>query len=195
MRIRVGYELIYDCPQETPMILTVNIHYSRASSILIPDYLTSEPAVPIAAYRDGFGNWCNRIVAPAGRIRIRGSGVVTDTGEEDAVAPHASQHAVQDLPEDTLVFLLGSRYCETDRLSDIAWSLFGHCAQGWPRVQAICDFVHRHVVFGYENARATRTGVGRVPRTCRRLPRFRSSGHRLLPMHEHSGSLLHGLPR
>ena len=157
MKIRVGYELIYNCTQATPMILTVNIHYSRASDIVVPDYLTSEPAVPVSAYRDGFGNWCNRIVAPTGRIALRGRGVLRDRGEPDLVVPSARQLAVEALPEDTLVFLLGSRYCETDRLSEIAWSLFGHTAMGWPRVQAICDFVHRHIAFGYANARATKT--------------------------------------
>jgi transglutaminase-like putative cysteine protease len=157
MRIRVGYELIYNCPQETPMILTVNIHYSRASDIVVPDNLTSVPSVPIVAYRDGFGNWCNRIVAPIGRIQIRGSGVVKDTGKPDVVVPSAWQHPVQDLPEETLVFLLGSRYCETDRLSDIAWNQFGQTVPGWARVQAICDFANNQIKFDYQNARATRT--------------------------------------
>jgi transglutaminase-like putative cysteine protease len=157
MRIRVGYEMIYHCSQETPMMFTVNIHYSRASDIIVPDYLTSEPSVPVAAYRDGFGNWCNRIVAPAGRIAIRSAGVLRDAGELDAVVPSARELKVQDLPDETLVFLLGSRYCETDRLSDIAWSLFGQAAPGWSRVQSICDFVHGHIRFGYENARATKT--------------------------------------
>ena len=157
MRIRVGYEMTYYCPQETPMILTVSIHYSRASDVITPDYLTSDPAVPIAGYRDSFGNWCTRIVAPAGSIRIRGDGVVRDTGQPDVAVPSAFQHRVEDLPEETLVFLLGSRYCETDRLSDIAWSLFGNTAPGWKRVQAICDFVYNHIVFGYQDARATRS--------------------------------------
>jgi transglutaminase-like putative cysteine protease len=62
-------------------------------------------------------------------------------------------------PEEALVFLLGSRYCETDRLSDIAWSLFGKTPLGWGRVQAICDYVHRHIAFGYEHARASRTAL------------------------------------
>ena len=107
MQIRVGYELIYNFPQATPMILTVNIHYSRASDILIPDYLTTDPAVLVRAYRDGFGNWCSRIVAPPGKIRIKGFGLVRDTGLLDAFVPSAQQHAVEDLPEETLVFLLG----------------------------------------------------------------------------------------
>ncbi len=157
MRIRIGYELTYNCPQETPMILTLNAHYSRASDMVIPDHLSTLPPVPITGYRDGFGNWCNRIVAPPGRILIKGAGVIYDPGKPDIVVPSACQHPVQDLPEETLVFLLGSRYCETDRLSEIAWSLFGQTAPGWQRVQAICDFVHDHIVFGYQNARPTKT--------------------------------------
>ncbi len=157
MQIRVGYELIYDCPQPTPMILTLNIHYTRASDVVVPDYLTTDPSVPIVAYRDGFGNWCTRIVAPQGRIRIASTGIVRDSGRPDEVAPSAWQHLVQDLPEETLVFLLGSRYCETDRLSQVAWDLFQRSPLGWGRVQAICDFVNRHIAFGYEHARPTRT--------------------------------------
>src|SRR5580704_19373703 len=103
MQIRVGYELIYECPQPTPMILNLNVHYSRASDIVIPDFMTTDPSVPITAYRDGFGNWCTRIVAPQGRIRIASTGVVRDSGEPDEVAPSAGQHLVQDLPEESLV--------------------------------------------------------------------------------------------
>jgi transglutaminase-like putative cysteine protease len=157
MQIRVGYELIYDCPQPTPMILTLNIHYSRISDIVIPDHLVADPSIPSTAYRDGFGNWCSRIVAPKGRIRLSADAVVNDSGRPDEIAPAARQHQVQDLPEETLVFLLGSRYCETDRLSETAWSLFGAAPFGWGRVQAICDFVHRRIAFGYEHARPTKT--------------------------------------
>lgn len=157
MQIRVGYELIYDCVQATPMILTLNIHYTRMSDILVPDHLVTDPAVPLTAYRDGFGNWCSRIVAPPGRIRLTTDAAVRDSGQPDIVAPEAQQHLVQDLPEETLVYLLGSRYCETDRLSDTAWSLFGTAPLGWARVQAICDFVHHHIVFGYAHARPTKT--------------------------------------
>src|ERR1039458_9234374 len=116
MQIHVGYEFIYQFPQPTPMILTVSIHYSRASDIVLPDHVITTPSVPLVAYRDGFGNWCSRIVAPPGRFRIKGEGLVRDTGLPDAYVPSAQQHAVQDLPEETLVFLLGSRYCETDLL-------------------------------------------------------------------------------
>lgn len=139
------------------MILTLSIHYSRVSDIVVPDHLITCPSVPVTAYRDGFGNWCSRIVAPPGRLQLSSDAVVRDSGLPDPVVPTAMQHAVEDLPEETLVFLLGSRYCETDRLSQIAWDLFGHTPMGWARVQAVCDFVHRHITFGYEHARVTRT--------------------------------------
>jgi transglutaminase-like putative cysteine protease len=135
----------------------VHAHYSRAQDIVVPDRLTTDPVVPVTAHRDFFGNWCSRIVAPPGRIRIATTGVVRDSGLPDLFVPEAQQHAVGDLPEDTLLYLLGSRYCETDRLSDTAWSLFGLTQPGWPRVQAICDFVHNHITFNYQNARSTRT--------------------------------------
>lgn len=159
MYLRIGYELIYDCPQPTPMILTLNVHYTRVSDLVIPDHLKTDLSVPYSAYRDGFGNWCTRIVAPQGRIRLFTDAVVRDSGEPDVVVPDAAQHFVQDLPEETLVYLLGSRYCETDRLSDAAWSLFASTPLGWPRVQAVCDFVHRHIAFGYEHARPTKTAM------------------------------------
>ena len=157
MKLRVGYELIYDCPQPTPMILTLSIHFTRVSDLVVPDHLIARPSIPITAYRDAFGNWCSRIVAPKGEIRLTADAVLEDRGERDPVAFSAQQHQVQELPEETLVFLLGSRYCETDLLSEAAWDLFGKSPTGWGRVQAICDFVHRHIAFGYEHARATKT--------------------------------------
>lgn len=157
MLIRVGYELVYQCPQPTPMILALNIHYSRASDLVRPDHLITNPAVPVRGYRDLFGNWCTRIVAPPGRMVLSTDALINDSGESDPVMPDAQQVPVENLPEETLVFLLGSRYCETDLLSDEAWRLFGNGPTGWARVQAICDFVHRHIEFGYPHARSTKT--------------------------------------
>jgi transglutaminase-like putative cysteine protease len=157
LQIRVGYELNYDCPQSTPMMLVLNVHYSRSSDLVVPDHLTTTPSIPQSAYRDGFGNWCTRLVAPAGRLRIAGTAVVRDSGQPDVAPASAYQHSIEELPEDALVFLLGSRYCDTEKLTEIAWKLFGQTPMGWPRVQAICDFVHNHITFGYEHARVTRT--------------------------------------
>ena len=133
MQIRLGYELIYDCPRPTPMILTLNIHFTRVSDIVVPDHLVTSPSIPITGYRDGFGNWCSRIVAPSGQIRLSTDAIVNDTGRPDEVAAAAQQIPVQNLPEETLLFLLGSRYCETDRLSEAAWDIFGNSSPGWAR--------------------------------------------------------------
>ena len=157
MKIRIGYEIVYECPQPTPMILTLNIHYSRMNDVLVPDHLLTDPAVPLVAYRDGFGNWCSRMVAPKGQLRIFSDAIINDNGAADPVNPGALQFPVEALPEDTLVFLLGSRYCETDRFLDAAWKLFGPTPTGWERVQKICDFVHKHITFGYEHASSTKT--------------------------------------
>ena len=159
MQIQVGYELIYECPQPTPMILTLNIHFSRVSDVVIADHIITTPSTPISAYRDGFGNWCSRIVAPQGPIRLSTNALINDSGLPDVVDHNAAQFAVEALPAETLVFLLGSRYCETDRLSERAWSLFGQTPPGWPRVQAICDYVHGHLTFGYQHARVTKTAL------------------------------------
>jgi transglutaminase-like putative cysteine protease len=155
--IRVGYEMVYQCVQPTPMVLTLNIHYSRVSDVVKPDHLILNPSVPSSAYRDSFGNWCTRIVAPPGLLRLYADGLVRDSGMPEAVSPWIDQRTVQSLPEETLMYLLGSRYCESDVLSDTAWRLFGNTPTGWRRVQAICDFVHNHITFGYQFARPTKT--------------------------------------
>ena len=157
MQIRVGYELNYEFPQPTPMILTLNVHHSRVSDLAHPDHMRTTPAVPTAAYRDGFGNWCTRLVAPPGHFRVTSDATVSDTGAPDPIVPSAVQHLVQQLPDETLVFLLGSRYCETDKMSEFAWDRFSSSPLGWARVQAICDFVHQHIQFGYEFASPTKT--------------------------------------
>jgi transglutaminase-like putative cysteine protease len=157
MLIRVGYELQYAFSQPTPLIATLNVHYSRVSDLVSPDHMRLAPSVPVRAYRDAFGNWCTRLVAPQGVLTISTDAIVRDSGAHDQVASWAQQHSVETLPEETLLFLLGSRYCETDRFTDIAWKLFGNTPSGWARVQAICDFVHDHITFGYEYARPTKT--------------------------------------
>jgi transglutaminase-like putative cysteine protease len=139
------------------MILALSIHPSRASDIVVADPVGTWPAWSMSGYRDSFDNHCTRIVAPAGELRLFTDALVNDTGLPDVVAPGAPQTPVEALPEETLRFLLGSRYCETDLLSPIAWQLFGNATPGWARVQAICDFVHNHIQFGYGFARSTKT--------------------------------------
>ncbi len=159
IRINVGFEMIFDCPKPTPMIFNLNVHFTRVSDLIGRDDLIFDPPVPVDAYRDGFGNWCTRIVAPMGRTRVTANAIVNDTGLPDVIVAEAQQIPESELPVDTLVYLLGSRYCETDRLSATAWELFGHAPTGWGRVQAICDFVHQHVTFGYEYASSTQTAL------------------------------------
>jgi transglutaminase-like putative cysteine protease len=159
MQIRVGFEIIYQFAARTPMVLMLNVHPSRAADVIEPDELRMTPTLPLARYSDAFGNVCTRLVAPAGELEIFTDALIADSGPPDAVEPRARQYEIAELPHDTLVFLLGSRYCEMERVMDVAWSLFGKTLPGWPRVQAICDFVHSHVSFGYHHARATRTAA------------------------------------
>jgi transglutaminase-like putative cysteine protease len=159
IKIRIGYELIYTFPQATPLIAVLGAHDSRAGDTIRSDQLTTDPAVEIQRYRDDFGNWCSRLLAPAGQLRLYGDGIVRDTGVPDPIVPDAIQHAVEELPPEVLPFLLGSRYCETDRLSEEAWRIFGQTPPGWARVQAICDFVHNQISFGYQHARPTKSAL------------------------------------
>ena len=157
MRIRAGYEIAYDCPQPTPMILQVSVHPSRMPDLISWDGLQIDPLIPANTYHDSFGNFCHVIRAPAGRLTLSTDFLVQHSGEPDEVVPGAEQHPLEELPVDALIFLLGSRYCETDRLLDTAWSLFGHIPKGWPLVQAICDYVHERIKFGYEHASPNKT--------------------------------------
>lgn len=157
MQLRIGYELRYHFPQPTPVIMMLNVHDTRIPDLERPDAIVLEPSVPISGYCDVFGNQCCRILAPAGAMCISTDTVVRDTGLPDLSAPDAAQVPIQDLPDDTLTFLIASRYCDSDRLLDLAWTLFGRTRPGWARVQAISDFVHQRIAFGYEHARVSRS--------------------------------------
>lgn len=159
MQIKVGFEMENQCAQPTPMMLSLNVHHSHAPDLVQPDKLVTHPPVPINAYCDQFGNWCSRLVTPAGSFVIRSDAVVSDSGLPEEQNPDAMQIPVEHLPDDTLVYLLGSRYCETDQLSEIAWQRFGNGPTGWQRVQSICEFVNRHIEFGYHHAHAPRTAL------------------------------------
>ena len=157
MLIRAGYEIAYQCRQPTPMLLVLSVHPSRMRDLKTPQEIVFAPGVKTETYVDSFGNACMRIVAGEGVTTISTDFLIYDTGEPDSVVPGAEQHAVEDLPKDALVYLLGSRYCDTDHLSDLAWKLFAGTNPGPERVQAICDYVHERIAFGYHHACATRT--------------------------------------
>jgi transglutaminase-like putative cysteine protease len=157
MHIRAGYDIIYDCVNPTPMLVMLSLRPERARDLLTPEIMTVEPAVPVHYYTDGYGNRCGRLLAPAGAIRLTSMFTVAADDRPDPAFPDSVQHPVEELPDETVLFLLASRYCETDSLLDEAWSRFGDTAPGWARVEAVCAFVHDHITFGYHHARPTRT--------------------------------------
>jgi transglutaminase-like putative cysteine protease len=157
MLIKIGFDLQFEVASPTPMILLLFIHPSRRADLRSAERLVVHPDVPVTRYTDLFGNICGRILAPAGHVRLSLDGVIEDSGQPGRQALDVLQHRVEDLPDETLAFLLSSRYCEVDKLSDVAWKLFGATTPGWPRVQAICDWVHDHITFGYEFANPTKS--------------------------------------
>jgi transglutaminase-like putative cysteine protease len=159
MLIRLGYDIRFQNNAEIPFLAMLNVHPSRQQDLREPDILYTHPEVRTEQYRDVFGNICSRFIAPPGEFRLYNSTLIEDSGEPDPVKWEARQLPVVNLPPETLRFLLASRYCETDLLSDTAIGLFGNTTPGWPRVQAIVDWVHNYVTFGYQFARSTKTAL------------------------------------
>jgi transglutaminase-like putative cysteine protease len=139
------------------MLLMLDLDPAREVSVRRPGRMHVEPEVPVERFLDGFGNRCTRIVTPAGRLKVWDDLIVADDGQPDRIGADAVQHPVEQLPPELLVYLLGSRYCEVDRLSEIAWKLFGKVNVGWDRVQAVCNWVHDNITFGYEFASPTKS--------------------------------------
>lgn len=160
MKIRAGFHIGYQCKLETPMLLVLDIHPSRRVDLLTEQVLAFDRPIEAWSYVDGFGNACSRIVAPPGLTTISTEFEIYDSGLPDPVPEGALQHAINDLPDDVLVYLLGSRYCDTDRLADFAWKTFFKTPPGWPRVQAILDFTHKRIAFDYQKADPLRTAFG-----------------------------------
>jgi transglutaminase-like putative cysteine protease len=159
MLISLGYDIRFDVPAGVSFVGMVSVHPSRSGDLREPDELHLDPVMPVTYYIDTFGNRCARFQAPPGSLRLYSSTLIEDPGTPDPVAPWARELDAEDLPEDTVQYLLSSRYCEVDLLSDTAARLFGGLPRGWQRVQAVCDWVHNHVTFGYEYARSTRTAL------------------------------------
>lgn len=157
MLIRYGYDIAITCTEPVPMVCLLGVHPERAADVRSVQQMVTRPEVAITTYRDLYGNLCRRLVAPAGDFSLSEDGTIEDHGEPDPVDWDAAEIPVADLPDDCLVYLTGSRYCETDLLSQIAWDMFEPVSPGWGRVQTICDFVNQHISFDYMKARATRT--------------------------------------
>jgi transglutaminase-like putative cysteine protease len=157
MIIRAGFDIAFELPQPTPLVLMLSIHPSREKDVLTDPRITVSPSVVPHNYRDTFGNQCTRVMAPAGLVGFSSDFDVRDSGLPDEVCLDARRHPVEELPDETLLYLMGSRYCDTQKLSDFAWRTFPHSGSGWETVQAICDFAHSRIKFGYCYARADRT--------------------------------------
>jgi transglutaminase-like putative cysteine protease len=157
MKIRCGFDISYQCVMPTAMAFLLSVRPERERDLLSPQVIDFDPWLPSRTYNDQFGNRVTRILAQAGVTRVKADFVVQDSGALDEVNWNARQLEVQELPDDVLVFLMPSRYCDTEHLSDLAWSLFGQTQKGWPRVQAIVDYAHSRIRFDYQLARNTRT--------------------------------------
>ncbi|MEI9993736.1 MAG: transglutaminase family protein [Rhizomicrobium sp.] len=157
MLIRCGYDIAFACTAQTPLLLMLHVRPERQADLQTPENFAATPALPFRHYRDGFGNVCTRLVAPAGTTHFTADFLIRDSGLQDIVPTGARQAEIDDLPDDVLVFLMGSRYCDTDKLADFAWQTFGQTPPGWTRAKAIADYAHDRIVFGYQHARPDRT--------------------------------------
>ena len=160
MLISFGYDIALHLKGESAVLFCLKVHPSRREDIVSAETFRTEPRWHAEEYLDGFGNICGRVRCKPGLVRFVNQGVIWDSGHLDAFEPSAIQHEVHNLPLETLVYLLPSRYCEVDsELANFAWATFSTIPRGWSRVQAICSFVHQHVQFDYQRARATRTAL------------------------------------
>ena len=159
MLIRLGYDIRFEIGQPVPIVTLLSVHPSRRQDLKGPDRVAADAGVNLHEYVDSFGNICTRLLAPSGTLRLTNSTVVEDSGLPDPVGADAREVPVDDLPPETLRFLMASRFCEVDLLSPVAVELFGSEPRGWSRVQAICNWVNSKVTFSYPHARATRTAL------------------------------------
>jgi transglutaminase-like putative cysteine protease len=160
MRIRLGYDIQFETLSEVPIVTLLNVHPSRKNDLREPDELQTDPLVKIEDYQDNFGNLACRFVAPRGTIRLQNSTLIEDPGIPDPEDLDAVEAPINELPVDVLPYLMNSRYCEVDLLSNTAAELFWNAPRGWQRVQAVCDWVHGKVTFGYEFSSPVRTALG-----------------------------------
>jgi transglutaminase-like putative cysteine protease len=157
MLIRYGYDILYQFPDKTAVTVLLQVLPQREPDLVLADAVHLDPPVAQDSFKDCFGNRCVRFVAPKGTMRVFGDTIIKDNGIACPIVLDAVEHDIPDLPPETLEFLLPSRYCEVDKLTEIAWQMFGQLPRGWPLVQAINDWVHKHIQFGYQHASPTKT--------------------------------------
>ena len=157
MRIRIGHELIFEVPRPTPMLLMLYVHPDIARALQEPECITVDPAAHVESFVDWFGNRAARIVAPAGSLRLRYDNVVEESDRPEPSIEGLPLAPVRELPAECWRYLLASRYCEVDRMSAIAWDLFGKTPETWERARAVVGWVHDNVTFGYQYSRPTKT--------------------------------------
>ena len=157
MKIRAGFNISYETQAPTALMLMLKLRPEREADLLTPQVMTNDRGAPMVDHIDGFGNIRTRVLLPEGLTTFSADFLMQDSGDHDPVMPHLEQHPVSELPDETLTFLLPSRYCEVDLLNDTAWELFGRTEPGWGRVAAIVKYAHERITFGYPNAKSTRT--------------------------------------
>ena len=189
MIIRLGFDIAFESNAPTPMLLLLSTHPDVQSRLVTPEQIVVTPSIPVDTFIDVFGNRCSRLMAPTGKVQIVSDFLISDSGLLDPFVPDARQISVEELPAETLPFLFSSRYCEVDKIGEAAWELFGNTPLGWARVQAVCDWVHNHVEYGYALCQPVQDRDGCVPRWQRSLPRFSAFGGGVLPRPQYPGSL------
>ena len=157
MHIRIGFEIAIECQMETTLILALSPHSSFKGRVIGSDLVRAAPVTPLETFIDPFGNRLTRLRAPEGPTTLSSDCIVEVDGAPDPYDWNAPQRPVADLPPETLPYLTASRYCGSDAMVDDAWRLFGNTAPGWARVQAISNFVHGHLTFGYQFGRSAKT--------------------------------------
>jgi transglutaminase-like putative cysteine protease len=155
--IQAGFDIAFQCPAQTAMLLQLNVHPTREGDLRSPDIIRSDPNLAMRAYLDHFGNRVTRVDVPPGRVTFSNRFVIHDSGEPDEMPSDTDLMPIMSLPDEVLLFLVSSRYCDSDQLADFAWSMFGQISGGYRRAQAICDFVHSKIRFSYPDARPTRS--------------------------------------
>ena len=158
VEIAIGCRFQFDVANPTHAVVLVEPHVDEEWRVRDTRF-SIKPAVPMAIYGDLFGNRCRRLTLPAGPVELQFTATVDETGAPDDSAADARELDPAELPDDALVFLLPSRYCQSDQVASFAFEQFGPVSPGWARVQAITQWVHDRIGFDYGAASPSTTAV------------------------------------